>query len=418
MDESHSHHPLLVAPAEREIVLRVMAAAAFLIFFQGYLVAPLIPSLAAELHASAFTVGLLVPAYMLPYGISTLFYGPISDRAGRRGVLLTMLAAMAVATAGTASARTAEQLLAWRCLAGAASGGVIPISLALFGDLFPYAERGRPLGWIFGAIAGGMAFGSTFGALLNPVVGWRAVFLGIGGVCLIVFLVAYRHRSLLTGRRSEHPPGIVAIGKSYLALASLPRGRRAYAFIFVNGTFHSGVFSWLGLYFADRYRLGDQGIGLALLGYGIPGLLLGPAIGRLADRVGRRTIIPAGFLLAALAAAAIAPAVPLAWAVAAATVLSLGMDMSHPLLAGIITSLDPARRGQAMGLNAFFLFTGFGVGPLLFQQILPHGFGAALAVFAGFQLLASILAVPAFRSEGTAAGASVARVPAVLREHA
>ena len=69
--------------SKREAVLHVMAAASFLVFFQAYLVAPLIPSLATEFHASPAFLGLLVPAYMLPYGISTLFYGPISDRFGR-----------------------------------------------------------------------------------------------------------------------------------------------------------------------------------------------------------------------------------------------------------------------------------------------------------------------------------------------
>jgi MFS family permease len=87
---------------------------------------------------------------MLPYGASTLFYGPISDRIGRRPVLLAMLVLMTVTAAGASTAASVGQLLAWRILAGVASGGIVPISLALFGDLFAYHERGRPLGWILG----------------------------------------------------------------------------------------------------------------------------------------------------------------------------------------------------------------------------------------------------------------------------
>lgn len=55
--------------SQRETVPLVMAAAAFLVFFQAYLVAPLIPALSVEFHASTDFLGLLVPAYMLPYGI-------------------------------------------------------------------------------------------------------------------------------------------------------------------------------------------------------------------------------------------------------------------------------------------------------------------------------------------------------------
>jgi len=87
-----------------------------------------------------------------------------------------------------------------------------------------------------------------------------------------------------------------------------------------------------------------------------------------------------------------------------ATVLSLGYDMSHPLLAGIITSVTSARRGLAMGMNAFVLFTGFGLGALAFEAILEHGFTTALAVFSGVQLVLGLLAIPLFSNEDSAAG--------------
>jgi predicted MFS family arabinose efflux permease len=172
--ELDTHSDQLLENHEREVVLRVMSAASFLIMFQAYLIAPLIPALALQFHATAQRVGLLVPAYLLPYGCSTLFYGPLSDRIGRKPVLLGMLGMLIVATFGAAGTTTLPALMAWRIAAGLASGGIIPITLALLGDLFPYQERGRAIGWIFGAIAGGMAFGSTLGAILNPIIGWRA----------------------------------------------------------------------------------------------------------------------------------------------------------------------------------------------------------------------------------------------------
>ncbi len=63
-----------------ERLVRLLAGATFLIFFQAYMVAPLIPRLAAEFGVSGEKIGLVVPAYMLPYGVSTLFYGLLSDR--------------------------------------------------------------------------------------------------------------------------------------------------------------------------------------------------------------------------------------------------------------------------------------------------------------------------------------------------
>ena len=59
------------------------------------------------------------------------------------------------------------------------------------------------------------------------------------------------------------------------------------------------------------------------------------------------------------------------------------------------------RAGQAMGLNVFMLFTGFGLGSYLFGEALRMGFGSALAMFAVAQLLAAVVAVRLFRSETT-----------------
>ncbi len=167
----------------------------------------------------------------------------------------------------------------------------------------------------------------------------------------------------------------------------------------LNAVFHSGVFTWLGLYFSNRYGWGEVGIGLALLGYGVPGFLLGPVIGRAADRSGRRWLIPAGLAIAAVSAALLMLGLPLLAASFAVTLLSLGYDMTQPLLAGIVTALGGKRGGQAMGLNVFALFTGFGLGSFLFGEALRLGFPLALGIFAIVQLAAGLAAVPLFGSE-------------------
>ena len=236
--------------------------------------------MARQFHASEGLVGLLVPAYLLPYGFSTLVYGPMSDRIGRRRVLLALAGAMTVATVGTGLAPSLRALLAWRVFAGIACGGIVPIALALLGDLYPYRELGRPIGWIFGAIAGGVAFGSTLGAFLNPVIGWRMEFVALAAPVAVVGGLMVRHRQLLDGPARWHRPALAEVIGNYLALWRNPRGRNTYSCIFLNAVYHSGVFTWLGLYFSQRFALGDRGIGLALLGYGVPGMLLGPAIGR------------------------------------------------------------------------------------------------------------------------------------------
>jgi predicted MFS family arabinose efflux permease len=155
----------------REWLLRTLAAATFLIFFQAFMVAPLIPQLAHEFRSSTDVLGLAVPAYLVPYGAMTLLWGPLSDRIGRKRVILGSAAAFVVLTALTALADGPGMFIAFRLLTALGASGVVPISLALIGDVFPYQRRGHALGWLFGAMAGGMAFGSSAGALLEPLIG-------------------------------------------------------------------------------------------------------------------------------------------------------------------------------------------------------------------------------------------------------
>jgi len=188
---------------QRERLVRVSAAAAFLVFFQANMIAPLIPRLSIAFGVSDQTLGLLGPAYMIPYGIAALFYNLLSDRVGRRRIMIASLSACVVLTLLTTTAQSASQMIAWRLVTGLGASGVVPLALALMGTLFPYEQRGRALGWLFGAIAGGVAFGSTVGVVLEPFIGWRMLFIGVGGAAAGVLDLLLPHRSLLGAPRTS-----------------------------------------------------------------------------------------------------------------------------------------------------------------------------------------------------------------------
>jgi predicted MFS family arabinose efflux permease len=386
---------------QREQLVRLFAALSFMIFFQAFMVAPLIPHLSLEFGVSEEFIGLIVPAYMIPYGLSTLLYGLLSDRLGRRRIIYLSLTAFILLTLLTATAHTAQQILFWRFLTGFGASGVVPLALASIGTMFPQERRGRPLGWLFGAMAGGMAFGSSFGVMLRPYIGWRMLFVGVAVGAMPIFFALPKYKSLL----DQGPKSTLSLSETlagYRSLLNNPRGLRTYGTVLVNSLFHSGVYTWLGVYFVSRYHLGEIGIGLALLGYGVPGFLLGPVIGRWADRWGRRWMIPLGLAIAALSAATLILNIPIVEAAAAVALLSLGYDMTQPLLAGIVTQLGSKRPGQAMGLNVFILFTGFGVGSILFGAVAARGFNTALLTFAAVQTACALAALFLFRQETAA----------------
>jgi predicted MFS family arabinose efflux permease len=384
----------------KERLLWILCFAAAIIFFQGYMVAPLIPRLSEVFDVPEQKIGLIVPAYMIAYGISTLFYGLLSDWLGRGKLIRFSLIAFILLTALTATAQSATDMILWRLLTGLGASGVVPLSLAMIGDLYPFEKRGRPLGLLFAAMEGGMAVGSTAGVMLVPFTGWRMLFLITAAIAAGILWILIRYLSLSSPPSATSPPSVKHIFSGYQDLLATKRGLRTYSYVFWNGIFHSAIYTWLGLYFSQRYNLGEIGIGLAILGYGVPGLLLGSTIGKAADKWGRVWLIIPGLAIAAAATAMMIFDIPLVLAAVAVTLVSLGYDLTQPLFAGIVTQLGGKKRGgQAMGLNVFALFTGFGLGSLLFGEALRLSFSTALAIFAIVQLLVTLAAIPLFRSE-------------------
>lgn len=386
----------------RNLLLYTLSFAAFLVFFQTFMVAPIIPKLSKVFSVTPIIIGNIVPAFLIPYGISTLFYGPISDKFGRKPVLYFCLIGFAIVTGLTSFAPSYPALLGLRFLDGVFAGGTVPIALALITDLFQYNERGRAIGWLFGSMAGGMAFGATFGALLESVISWRFLFLTVAVLILIMLLLFYRYSSFLPSK--DNTKVSKSITKEallgYGSLLKSLRGSRTYSYVFLNGLIHSGLYTWLGYLFSTQYHLGEVGIGLSLLGYGIPGFIFGPLIGKWADRWGRKYLIPVGLLIASMAAFFLYLPFPIVIAPLIVSYLSLGYDMTQPLLAGIVSDLSP-KKGLAIGLMAFFLFLGFGIGSLVFSLVMQKvGLRNAFLCFSGFAFLLSLFALKLYKSEG------------------
>jgi len=378
----------------------LLSVVAALIFFQGYMIAPLIPRFSQIFQAPAQQIGLVIPAYMLTYALTGLFYGILSDRFGRWSVIRASLILFILATALTATAQSTWQLISWRILTGLGASGAIPLTIALIGDLFPFEQRGSMIGLLFAAMEGGMALGSTGGAILEPFVGWQMLFFLTAVTAILVLWRLHRYGALFDRPHVEAMPSAKEIFMGYYSLLSTGRARRTYAYIFLNAIFHSGVYTWLGFYLSQRYELGELGIGLAILGYGIPGFLFSKPIGRAADKWGRRWLIPLGLGIAAAATTVMIFPVPLSVIIGAITILSLGYDLTQPLFAAIVTDLRRCQSlGQRMGLTVFTLFTGFGIGGWIFGEVLRLGFVPTLAIFSAMQLLGTIAAIPLFHSE-------------------
>ncbi|HSY34745.1 MAG TPA: MFS transporter [Acidobacteriaceae bacterium] len=378
--------------------LWVLATLAFAVFYSNYMVAPLVPAFSREFSVSANQLSWLIAGYLIPYGISTLVYGALSDWWGRARTLVALLCFAATTMVLVSFAGSWRTLVVARILSGVGCGGIVTIALAMVGDRYPYAVQGRPMGTMFGGIAAGIGFGSTLGPMLNPLVGWRNEFRVLACACCLGAVFVFKHGCCIHSATRE-PGSFRRVIREYLLVLKTPRGGRTMALIFCNGAFHGGIFAWLGLLLTHRYHLHDAGIGLALAGYGLPGIVFGSMIGRWGDRYGRRFVVPSGFLWAAGCAFLLIPRSPRLVAALIITALSVGFDATHPLMSSITTSLDPKHRGQITGFATFANFIGMGAGALFFQHLIAVGFSTALATFASIQTILGLAALYVFRRE-------------------
>ncbi len=110
-----------------ESQLRVMAIIAFAVVYSNYMMAPLIPALSREFSVSPYQLGWLIPGFLLPYGISTLVYGALSDRWGRTPVLVTLLCFATTTMILLSLAGSWQTLLITRILSGVGCGGIVTI---------------------------------------------------------------------------------------------------------------------------------------------------------------------------------------------------------------------------------------------------------------------------------------------------
>lgn len=386
------------APSPSLSLVIILSLGTFIVFFQGFMVAPILPKLSSLFRVSVRHASFIEPAYLLSYGFSTLIYAPLSDKYGRFPIIIFSISGFILMTACTGFAGTINQMIVLRLLTGLIAGGVAPTTIGWIGDQFPYEKRGHALGVFFGFMAAGTAFGSSSGALLTALVGWQRLFWIVALMGLLILAVLLIKYKKFAQDHSEKPLGLNNILIGYKNIFVLPRGWRTYMFVLFNSMFHSGVFAWAGYFFFKNYHLSEKGVGLALLGYGIPGLLLGPFLGKLADKYGRNRIIPIGICVGAFSAFLLGMDFSLFFSCILIATLSLGFDMTHPLFAAIITTLSK-QKGIAIGLFAFVMFMGYGLGSLVFSLIINVGLNESFKVFGLMAAVGAVLSVVTFKNE-------------------
>ena len=335
------------------------------------IVLPSLPGLAAHYGADYGVAALAVSAYLGLTAVLQLVIGPLSDRYGRRPVILAGLAIFLVATVGCMLAPTIEIFLGFRLLQASVVVG-IALSRAIVRDMVPTERAASLIGYVTMGMSLVPMIGPMIGGLLDEAFGWQSVFaftLVFGAAALALIWADLGETNLAPS---------ASIAAQFRAYPDLFRSRRFWGYA-LTATFASGAFfaflgggPWVA---SQLLGMSPSTLGL-YFGFIAVGYMLGNFLsGRYAQEVGMNRMMLAGGIVAtvgiALAQAlfALGLATPVSF-FGAITLLGAGNGLMLPSANAGIVSVRPHLAGSASGLGGAMMIGG----------------GALLAVLAGAAL--------------------------------
>ena len=352
-----------------------------IIFFTVFLylvgfgvVIPIIPLLSRNFGATAFQTGLLLSVYSAMQFLFSPFWGRLSDRLGRRPILLFCLLCEGLSYLLFAWARTLEWLFVARILAGF-FGASLSTASAYISDITPKHERSKGmaligaafgLGFVVGpALGGGLA---VWGHHINqaPHFDTSFAFLWVAGLCLVNFLFGLKYLKESLSEKSESAEKKKRLSVMWHYLNTKTVGALMTVFL-LSSLAMSGMEATLILFMGEKFHWDVKQVSF---GFAYIGIIIvftqGFLVRRLLPKWGERKVMRLGILLLALGITGIAIAPNIGQMAVTMTLLSLGNGLTNPATLGSISVLTDAKeQGVAMGVTQSMASLGRILGPAI-----------------------------------------------------
>jgi len=360
------------------------------------IIIPLLPFYAEHFGASAFLVGLLSTSFSLAQFLFAPLWGQLSDRIGRRPVILVGLLGSAASYALFAVATSLPLLFVARTLAGIA-GANIPTAQAFIADITTPEKRARGMGLIGAAFGLGFIFGPAIGGFLShwgySAPAWFASAISFANFAAAIVLLPESKPAHEEPERA----GRVDVFRRALLRPHLPQVLLVF---FLVLTAFSSFEATFALYSERRFSFTPATIGYMFAWVGVVlATVQGALVGKLVPKLGEHRIVPAALLVmsVALTLVPVSPSVPVL--AVACGLLALGMGFNSPSIMSSISQLaDPRDQGSTLGLSQSLGSLARIIGPMwggfVFDQF---GIRVPFVTAAALMLVACAISLEAFR---------------------
>jgi DHA1 family bicyclomycin/chloramphenicol resistance-like MFS transporter len=327
---------------------------------------PSFPDIELEFGISRAILSQSIGIYLMAFAISTLFWGPLADRFGRRLVIILSMALYTIGSIGCALAENVEMFMLLRIAQGLAASGGFIAGRAMIRDAHDAESAHRAMSQVMLLFALAPAFAPVLGGWLHDQFGWLSVFwfLSIFGSLLVLMGFFVKETLVDEHRRSIHPAAVIKVyisavlHKRFPALVLCLSLSFAGLFLYIAGA-PTVIYDFLGL--------GSDDFGWLFIPI-VAGLMLGAFIsGRLAHRWPAQRTISAGLMVMVLATALNIIVVNLAVAnlftvIGPLVVYVTGLSVMMPAITVLALDCLPTHRGTAASMQGFLqMITNAGV---------------------------------------------------------
>jgi len=331
---------------------------------QIMIITPILPQIGAELDIGEAALGTLVSAYAIMVAVFAMVAGPVSDKIGRRRILLLGTAVMTAALLMHHFVVGYYSFLAVRLGAGCAGGILSGSAVSYIGDYFPYNKRGWATGWVMSGMAFGQIAGIPIGIVLAGVYSFKAPFYLFAAAMAATFVLIWFRVPQPDVRLAEGRLTVASAVRNYramLAQREIAAAALAYFTMFLGVSL---FVVYLPYWLEQSLGASSNGIASLFVIGGVANVLTGPQAGKLSDRIGRKPVVLlscVGLSIVMLLTTVLVREFWAAYVLYFVLMVLVAMRLS-PFSALLTALVSDERRGSLMSLTIALGQMGFAVG--------------------------------------------------------